>query len=102
MLQKPHIVNVKTMDRTPLEVEILLKLLPYFDVAINQKGKEAPDSKQLRLLLGIAKPEADMIAKKKGINTLIQLINVYFDGLVTPSFADSIVRELTPCFFNST
>ena len=45
MLQKPHIVNVKTMDRTPLEVEILLKLLPYFDVAINQKGKEAPDSK---------------------------------------------------------
>lgn len=46
MLQKPHIVNVKPFNKQPSQdAEILLKLLPYFDVALNERGKDSPDSK---------------------------------------------------------
>jgi len=39
----------------------LIKLIPYFEVPLNAKGKEIPASKVVRKLVGIAKSEADMI-----------------------------------------
>ena len=70
------------------EIDILLKLLPYFDVALNEKKSETTESKDLRRLLGIAATEADMLQRKKGVTTLIQLIGIYFDKLVSPGFSD--------------
>ena len=70
------------------EIDILLKLLPYFDVALNEKRSETTESKDLRRLLGIAATEADMLQRKKGVTTLIQLIGIYFDKLVSPGFSD--------------
>ena len=43
------------------EIDILLKLLPYFEVPMNMKQADGPEARQLRKLLGIAKSEADMI-----------------------------------------
>jgi len=43
------------------EIDILLKLLPYFDVSLVEKSKASPDSKELRRLLGITISEAEMI-----------------------------------------
>ena len=62
MLSKNSIVNVKALEnRSNLcyEVDILLKLLPFFDVPLQEKAD--PQSKKLRMLLGISKPDADMI-----------------------------------------
>ena len=53
------------------EVDILLKLLPYFDVPLNEKAKEMEEAKSLRKLLGLAKTEADMLARHKNITTLL-------------------------------
>jgi len=32
---------------------------------------------------------------------LIELIGHYFDKLVSPGFTDSVIKDLTICFFNS-
>lgn len=84
-----------------VEIDILLKLLPFFDIPLNEKGKESPEAKNLRRLIGLAKTEADMLQKKKGITTLIQMIGAFFDRLVTPGFTGAVITDLKPCFFNS-
>jgi hypothetical protein len=71
MLQKAtNIVNVDPMDglskagvpaKSFSEVNILLKLLPFFDVVLTDPGKSNPEAKDLRRLMGISKSEADMI-----------------------------------------
>lgn len=48
----------------------MIKLIPYFDVPVNLAGKVTPESKEIRRQLGIAKSEADMIQRRKGITTL--------------------------------
>ena len=53
------------------EIDILLKLLPYFEVPMNLKQIESIESRDLRKLLGIAKSEADMIQRQKGVTTLV-------------------------------
>ena len=53
------------------EINILLRLLPYFEVPLNLKNADGPDSKNLRKLLGIGKPEADMLHRQKGVTTLV-------------------------------
>lgn len=83
------------------EVEVLIKLIPYFDVPLNSSGKVMPESKQVRRQLGIAKSEADMLFKRKGINNLFQLISVFFERLNQPGLVESVVKELLPCFFNN-
>lgn len=45
------------------EIDILLRLLPYFEVQMNMKQSEGAESRDLRKLLGIAKSEADMIQR---------------------------------------
>jgi len=76
-----------------------LKLLPYFDVPLDGKSEK---SKQIRMLLNMAKSEGDMITKIKSINTLTKLISIYFDRLSTPGFFDGVVADMTPCFYHST
>lgn len=39
-----------------------------------------------------------MIAKKKGVNTLMRIIGLYFERLVTPGSASKVTSELLPCF----
>ena len=70
------------------EIDILLRLLPYFEVPMNAKQAEDGESRELRKLLGIAKSEADMMYRQKNITTLVQLIGVYFDRLVSPGLAE--------------
>jgi hypothetical protein len=68
MLQKAK-TNYKRIGAPPQllgnsafqEIDILLKLLPYFDVSLIEKSKVNPDAKELRRLLGITISEADMI-----------------------------------------
>ena len=93
--------ELPSSGKNELEVDILLKLLPYFDVPLNEKTKDSPEAKQLRRLLGIAKTEADMLQRKKGITTLIQLIGCYFERLVSPNQTSSVASELISCFYNS-
>ena len=83
------------------EIDILLKLLPYFEVKMNLKQADGPDARQLRKYLGIAKSEADMIERQKGVTTLVQLIGIYFDRLVSPGFAEQVIADLRLCFYNS-
>ena len=57
-------VNIPSqITRQAKEIDILLKLLPYFEVPMNVKSSEGQESKTLRKLLGIAKSEADMIQR---------------------------------------
>ena len=111
MLQKNKYVGLKkqiaahpvnqTENPNHYEIDILLKLLPYFEVPLNEKRAETSESKDLRRLLGIAATEADMLQRKKGVTTLIQLIGIYFDKLVSPGFSDQVTKDLKPCFYNS-
>lgn len=44
------------------EAQVLIKLLPYFDIHLDKSDKE---SNELRKILGIAKSEAEMIFLRK-------------------------------------
>jgi len=83
------------------EIDILMRLLPFFEVPMNLKSAEGPESRELRKLLGIAKSEADMIQRQKNVTTLVELIGVYFDRLVSPGFAEQVISDLKLCFYNS-
>lgn len=78
-----------------------MRLLPFFEVPMNLKSAEGPESRELRKLLGIAKSEADMIQRQKNVTTLVELIGVYFDRLVSPGFAEQVIADLKLCFYNS-
>lgn len=85
------------------EVEILIKLLPYFDVPLAQSGKVQKEANELRKLLGIAKSEAEMIQRRKGVNTLIDIIKLFFDKLLLPGETNesAVEQEFLSCFYNS-
>ena len=68
---------------------------------MNLKQTESVQSRDLRKLLGIAKSEADMIQRQKGVTTLVQLIGLYFDRLVSPGFSEQVITDLKLCFYNS-
>lgn len=42
-----------------------------------------------------------MLQRRKGVTTLLQLIGIYFDRLVSPGFTDAVTKDLIPCFYNS-
>ena len=42
-----------------------------------------------------------MIERQKGVTTLVQLIGIYFDRLVSPGFAEQVIADLKLCFYNS-
>jgi len=80
------------------EVEILIKLLPYFDTQLEASSK---DSNELRKLLQLAKSEAEMIKRKKKVNSLLGIINLYFEKLLLPEMNDQVEMEFLSCFYNS-
>lgn len=65
MLAKPRAVNLELNARglttSVTEINLLLKLLPFFDIDLTTKSSDLPEAKQARRLLGIAKSEADMM-----------------------------------------
>jgi hypothetical protein len=50
-------------------------------------------------LLSITRSDAEMIKKNKGITTLHELMNYYFDSLLVPEASPALVEDLTPSFF---
>lgn len=83
------------------EVEILIKLLPYFDVPLAESKKIRKESNELRKLLGLAKSEAEMIQRRKKTGTLIEIIKMYFDKLLLPETTSEVEQELFKCFYNN-
>ena len=79
-----------------------MKLLPYYDIDLTLKKSEGPksnDAHYLRRLLTISRSDAEMISKQKGIKTLHELMNYYFDSLLVPEASPALVEDIVPCFF---
>lgn len=84
------------------DIDILIKLLPYYEVQMNLKRKEPNSEKslQLRRLLQIDVTDAEMLKKLRQITTLHELMNHYFDRLLVPDSSKAVIEDLAPCFFN--
>ena len=42
-----------------------------------------------------------MIQRQKGATTLLELIAIYFDRLVSPGFSEQVIDDMKLCFYNS-
>ena len=82
------------------DIDVLVKLLPFYDLDMTLKGKDSGDAQYLRRLLAISRSDAEMLQKHKQITTFHQLMNHYFDSLLVPDTQDHLVNDLAPCFFN--
>jgi len=82
------------------DVDVLVKLLPFYDVDMTQRGKDSGDAQYLRRLLTISRSDAEMLQKLKQITTFHQLMNHYFDSLLVPDTQEHLVNDLAPCFFH--
>jgi hypothetical protein len=83
------------------EVDILIKLIPYFDIPMSKSSKVTSEATELRKLLNIAKSEAEMIFRRKRLNTLLETIKAYFDMLIMPENLDDVTADFIDCFFQS-
>jgi len=81
------------------DIDVLVRLLPYYDTDLTLRNKENDDAKKLRALLAISRSEADNLFKRKGISTLHQLMNKYFDSLLVPDTQEYLIKDLEPCFY---
>ena len=52
-------------------------------------------------MLNLAKSEAEMIMRKKRLNTLLDVIKAYFEKLLQPEKQPEIEEEFLDCFFQS-
>eukprot|EP00347_Sterkiella_histriomuscorum_P017190 403350327 len=115
--EAPNIANPKLMKQTVKnkqftnltqnkqsfqDVEILIKLIPYFDINISESKRVKPEANQLRKLLAIGKSEAQMIIRRKKLYTLFGIINTYFDMLVQNEMTEQLEQEFHLCFYNNT
>ena len=82
------------------DIDVLVKLLPFYDVDMTQRGKDNGEAQYLRRLLAISRSDAEMLQKHKQITTFHQLMNHYFDSLLVPDTQDHLINDLAPCFFN--
>ena len=64
------------------DIDVLVRLLPFYDIDLSQRNKEDLKAKQLRQMLCISRSEADNLFKSTGICTLHDLVNTYFDELL--------------------
>jgi hypothetical protein len=63
--------GIPTEYEVPFEnQEMLLRLLPYFETALNVSGKVNPQSRTTRRLLGLTKVEADMLYRSMYVNSV--------------------------------
>lgn len=77
----------------------MIKLIPYFDIPMSKSSKVTPEATELRKLLNIAKSEAEMIFRKKRLNTLLETIKAYFDMLIMPENLEDVTADFIDCFF---
>ncbi len=94
-------LKVVNADEGTQEIDVLVRLMPLFNVTLNLKSNESADAKQLRKYLGISRTEADLIFKKKGAGTLTEIIGLYYDKLTLPGNASHVTRDLLPCFLSA-
>jgi hypothetical protein len=80
-------------------VNILIKLIPFFDIPMSKSSKIVAEAKDFRKLLNIAKSEAEMIYRKKRLNTLLETIKAYFEKLLMPENLADVEAEFLECFF---
>ena len=82
------------------DVDILTKMLPFYDIDLSTRNGSNPKAKELRQMLQISRSEADNLFKNTNICTLHDLMNSYFDKLLQPDSADDMITELAPYFYN--
>ena len=83
------------------EVDILIKLIPFFDVTMSKSSKIMPEATKLRKMLNIAKSEAEQMLRKKKIYTILDAIRQYFDKLLFPENLEEVELDFLDCFFQS-
>ena len=83
------------------EVNILIKLIPFFDIPMSKSSKIVPEATVLRKLMNIAKSEAEMIMRRKRLNTLLETIQAYFGQLLMPENLDAVEADFLECFFQN-
>lgn len=52
-------------------------------------------------MVNIAKSEADMLMRKRRLNTLLDVVKAYFEKLLMPENLESVETEFIDCFFQS-
>ena len=64
------------------DIDVLVKLLPYYDIDLSTRNNTNSKAKELRQMLCISRSEADNLFKNTNISTLHDLMNTYFDQLL--------------------
>ena len=84
------IPSAKTLESGVQDIDVLLKLLPFYDLDLSKRtriqSRSTDEEKvaQARKLLSIERSHAEMIKKKFGICSLSELIGHFFDRLIVP------------------
>jgi len=81
------------------EVDILVKLIPFFDISMSKSSKVLPEATLLRKMMNLAKSEAEMILRKKHLNTLLDVIKANFEKLILPENQQEVEEDYADCFF---
>ena len=81
------------------EVDILIKLIPYFDIPLSKSSKIVPEATNLRKMINLAKSEAEMILRRKKLNTLLDVVKGYFELLLMPENTEKVELDFLDCFF---
>ncbi len=72
--QSSNLVISSQKTKSYQDVEILMKLIPYFDIPLALSKRIKPEANSLRKLLSLAKSEAEMIQRRLKHRTILDLI----------------------------
>ncbi len=82
-------------------MDILIKLIPYFDIPLSKSSKIVPEATFLRKMINLAKSEGEMILRRKKLNTLLDVVKAYFEKLLLPENVEEVELDFLDCFFQS-
>ena len=82
-------------------MDILIKLIPFFDIPLSKSSKIVPEATTLRKMINLAKSEAEMILRKKRFNTLLDVVKGCFEQLLMPENTETMEADFLDCFFQS-
>lgn len=68
---------------------------------MSKSAKIVKEATELRKMLNIAKSEAEMIMRRKRLNTLLDVIKAYFERLLMPENLPDVEADFMDCFFQS-
>jgi hypothetical protein len=60
-----------------------------------------PEATALRKMINLAKSEAEMIFRRKKLNTLLDVVKAYFELLLMPENTEKVELDFLDCFFQS-